>query len=34
MDILERFGERFHDRHPAVVAFWLILAGFWSRRQS
>jgi len=28
MDITERFGERFRDHHPAVVAFWLILAGF------
>jgi membrane-associated phospholipid phosphatase len=28
MDTSERFGERFGDHRPAVVAFWLIVAGF------
>jgi membrane-associated phospholipid phosphatase len=28
MDISGRFGERFRDRRPAVMAFWLIVAGF------
>ena len=28
MDIAERFGGRYRDHRPAVVAFWLVLAGF------
>jgi undecaprenyl-diphosphatase len=28
MDTSERFGERFRDHRPAVVAIWLIVAGF------
>ena len=28
MDIPERFGDRFRDHRPAVVSFWLVLAGF------